>query len=344
MYFGNRLNQNLREDHGYTYGARSSLSADEHVGEFSAGASVRNEVTDSAVMEILHEFNVIRTQKVAADELQKVKNVLNGAFARSLESPETIARFALNTARYKLPKDYYATYLEKLSEVTAEDVMAMAQKYIKPENAHIVVVGSQDDVANDLRVFAKNGPINFYNNSYEKIEAPARVLPADMTAEKVIDNYLQAIGGNAKLKDVNAIETKMSGKLQGMKIEVEVYQKSPDKFASLTMLNGSVLNAEILNGNKGKISGMAGNKDLEGAELNELKERAVPFKELRLKELGYTMELAGIENVEGKDAYKVKLTNANGSKGIDFYDMDTHLKNSNHHDPGARWSIHYPNR
>ena len=93
------------------------------------------------------------------EELQNVKNYLNGRFARSLERPQTVARFALNTARYSLPPDYYATYLENLQAVTAEDVMRVASKYLKPNNAHIVVVGNKEEVANKLKVFSANNKI-----------------------------------------------------------------------------------------------------------------------------------------------------------------------------------------
>ena len=98
---------NLREDKGFTYGAYSSIIPDRLIGEFNASASVRTEVTDSAVVEILHEINKIVGEGVTAEELEKAKANLSGSFGRSLESPSTIASFALNIERYGLPKDYY---------------------------------------------------------------------------------------------------------------------------------------------------------------------------------------------------------------------------------------------
>ncbi|MFO7978465.1 MAG: pitrilysin family protein, partial [Bacteroidales bacterium] len=124
--FSGRLMQNLREDKGYTYGARSSLSTDPLVGRFSAGAEVRNAVTDSTVVEILHEMSRLVNEPIEASSLELTKNSMSGSFARSLESPRTIASFALNIARYDLPADYYANYLKKLEEVTISDVQQMA--------------------------------------------------------------------------------------------------------------------------------------------------------------------------------------------------------------------------
>ncbi len=168
--FSGRLMQNLREDKAYTYGARSSLSTDKLIGRFSAGASVRNEVTDSSIVQFMHELNRMLDEDVAADHLQLVKNSMTGSFARSLERPETMARFALNSLRYKLPKDYYATYLEKLNAVTIADVREMARKYIKPDNAYILVVGNKDEVASKLGGFASSGKVDFYNADGDPIE------------------------------------------------------------------------------------------------------------------------------------------------------------------------------
>ncbi|KAB2837954.1 MAG: insulinase family protein, partial [Melioribacteraceae bacterium] len=98
--FSSRLNKNLREDKGYTYGAGSSISSDELIGDATISVTVRNEVTDSAVTEILKEMKKIAAEKVPEEELQTTKNYMTGNFARAMESPQTVASFALNTALY----------------------------------------------------------------------------------------------------------------------------------------------------------------------------------------------------------------------------------------------------
>src|SRR5690606_6053069 len=145
--FSSRLFMNLREKHGYTYGASSSLRSDELVGSCNAGASVSNEVTDSAVAQFMYELKEIRQGEVTEEELQRVKNYMTGSFARSLESPSTIASFAINMDRYDLPEDYYTNYLKNISEVTADDVHKMAERFINPDNAYIIVVGKADEIA-----------------------------------------------------------------------------------------------------------------------------------------------------------------------------------------------------
>jgi zinc protease len=164
--FSARLNQNLREKHAYTYGAGSSISSDMIVGSFNAQTSVRNEVTDSAIYQLMFELERIIEEPVTDEELASAKAYMTGSFARSLESPQTIANFALNINRYNLPADYYATYLQKLNAVTKEEIQAMAKKYIKPDHAHVVVVGKGSEIAGGLQQFGAVTYYDMYGNSY----------------------------------------------------------------------------------------------------------------------------------------------------------------------------------
>ena len=127
--FSGRLMQNLREDKAFTYGARSSFSTDPLVGTFTAYADVRNEVTDSAIVELLYEIKRITIELVDSASLALTKNYMSGSFARTLENPNTAAWFALNIKRYKLPEDYYSTYLQKLSEITIEAFGSPPDRY-----------------------------------------------------------------------------------------------------------------------------------------------------------------------------------------------------------------------
>lgn len=141
-----RLFDNLREKHGFTYGAYSSLSQDKLIGQFTAYAQVRNSVTDSALYEILSEMKRIMDEPATEEELRRVKNDLSGSFALSLESPETVARMAINIEKYKLPKDFYTNYLKRIEAVTLAEIQAAARKYIKPANAWLFIVGKADEV------------------------------------------------------------------------------------------------------------------------------------------------------------------------------------------------------
>ncbi|AFN74484.1 processing peptidase [Melioribacter roseus P3M-2] len=318
-----RLFMNLREDKAYTYGAYSALRPDPIVGTYFAFAQVRNSVTDSAVAEILKEMKRIRSEKVSEDELAKAKNYLTGNFIRDLENPATIARFAVNTARYNLPKDYYKNYLKNLAAVTIDDVYNTAKKYIKPNNAYILVVGSADEVADKLTKFTVTNKIEYYDINGNPYDPTMKKIPEGLTAEQVIRNYVEAVGGADKLAAVKDRTVKMSGSMQGMNVNVTLYQKYPNKLYQ-EVDAGVFKQKTVFDGEKGYVEAMGQKQELQGDQLESLKNEALDAV-LDYSKYGITPELTGMENINGKDAYRVVLTSAGGKKTTQYYDPDTWL-------------------
>ncbi|MBK6665501.1 MAG: insulinase family protein [Saprospiraceae bacterium] len=324
--FSGRLMQNLREKKAYTYGARSNISTDKLLGNFNAFASVRNEVTDSSVTEFLYEMNRIVKEPVSESDLKLAKSSTAGNFGRSLESPQTIANFALNTFRYNLPKDYYNNYLKNVDAVTVADIQAMASKYIRPENCNIVVVGNKDNVADKLKKFDADGELDFYDAFGKKIETNNVALSADITAQSVIEDYIEALGGSAKLKAVKTLQLGMKASMMGQEASFETYQMAPDKYASKMQMMGMVVQEQKYNGVKASVGQMGKNQILtEGSELAEIKKQAILFEQLRYNTTGYKMELKGIENVEGSNCYKLVVTDPMEKQTTEFYDVKSGL-------------------
>lgn len=325
--FSGRLMQNLREDKAYTYGARSRLSSDRLVGEFRAFASVRNEVTDSSVVEFLKEMTTIRENQVAADELSMTKNVMNGGFARSLESPETIAGFALNLAVNELPADYYDTYLERLSQVTVEGVQAAAKKYITPENATILVVGNKEEVAEKLARFSGAGEVEYfdiYGNVYTG-EALAPV-PAGVTAQSVVEGYLKALGGREKIGAVKDLEIESSASMQGVELLMVTKQKASGKFARQMSGMGMVFQKTVFDGTKGYEESRGQRADFDEAMVKEMKLNSTFILEMKYTELGFGLDLKGIEELKSGPAYKLEVEDPMGKKETCYYDVASGLK------------------
>lgn len=324
--FSGRLMQNLREDKAYTYGARSSISSDELVGNFRAFASVRNAVTDSSVIEFLYEMNRMRDEPVSAEDLQLVKNSMGGSFARSLESPQTIASFARNTYRFNLPKDYYQTYLQRLDAVTVADVTAMAKKYIQPDNAYIVVAGSEDEVAENLKQFDSDGEIDFYDAFGNKKEKNEGALPEGLDGKKLVENYINALGGKDKLEAVKTIVTKMSMEVMGQKAGMEMGQKDNTMFYSEMTMAGNLMQEQRYDGVKAKVAGMGQSQTItEGPQLESMKAQAVTFAQLNYHTDDYTLTIKGVEDVEGEKAYKLEVEKPDGKKDYEFYSVKTGL-------------------
>jgi hypothetical protein len=325
-YFNSRVNANLREGHGWTYGARTSLNSDKLIGSFTASASVRNAVSDSSVIEFLKEMNRMRTEAVPAAELQVVKNVITGQFSQSLEEPGTVANFALSIARFGLPADYYEKYLEVLQSVTPEEVTAMAQKYIRPGQAHILVVGNKDDVADRLKQFSADGKINFLDAQGNPVKMNNQELPAGITAQQIVEDYVNAIGGKAKIAALKDVQTSATMQVSVQSLNVTTWQKGGNKVAMEMNMNGQVVSRRVYDGTAGAESGMGGAHPLEGEDLADLKEQASFSKEVGYLAGGYKLNLKGVEEVNGSNAYVVEVERPDGAKSTEYYDMKTSLK------------------
>lgn len=322
-FFG-RLFKNIREDKGYSYGAYSSISTDQEVASFSANANVRNEVTDSAIVEFLYEMDKISTDPVTDEELQTAKNMIMGSFARQMEQPSTIARFALNTARYRLPANYYATYLERLDAVTKEEVLEVAKKYVRPENANIVVVGNKE-TAEKLKRFSDGGKLKYYDGQGKEIEQVKMVLPEGTKAEDIVTKYIKAIGGKEALANVKDLTVTLSAAVQGMTMNMKRVVKNGKMLVEVSA-SGMVVNEIKFDGEKASISQMGQKQEADDATLESLKEDAVLFPELAYERLGKKLALQGGEFVEGKQVYVIEVESADGSKQTDYYDAKSGLK------------------
>ncbi len=322
--FSARLNQNLREKNGFTYGANSSLSSDNLIGNFNASASVRNEVTDSAVFEFLSELKRMVNEPVTEQELIAAKAEISGAFGRSLENPSTIAGFALNTARYNLPKDYYNNYVKAIDAVTLADVQATAKKYIRPENAHIVIVGKGADVADKLKKFGEVKYFDIYGESYVPTKASA--LPADLTAEKVIAKYIEAIGGDSKLKDLKGLKTTMKATIQGTELIMVSTKKSPGKMVQEMSVMGNVMSKQVSDGKELSITAQGQKIPVDAAMKDEGLFESLLVPETQIASMKIKATLKAIENLDGKEAYAVEYQFASGGKSTHYFDKETGLK------------------
>ncbi|MFY0689045.1 MAG: insulinase family protein [Cyclobacteriaceae bacterium] len=316
-----RLFMNLREDKGYTYGSYSSLSSNDLVARFSASASVRNEVTDSSVNEILTEIKRMTTESVTDEELTLAKNSIAGSFARSLESPQTVASFAINSAIYNLADDYYSTYLQRVNAVTIDDVQKIAQKYLKPDNAYITIVGKAGDVESGLKQF---GEIKYFDVYGEPVDPSKAKLPDGITAQSVLDDYISAIGGKDKLNAIKTMKVVMSASAMGQTMQfVKVHNEN--KLNLKVMVGGNVMSEQIYDGEKAAATQMGQQLPLNDEQKEAIALEARPFPEIYFDDMGVELALVGLEDVNGKPALIVEATNPGGSSYSLFFDQESKL-------------------
>jgi len=335
-----RLFQNLRETHAWTYGAYSNMNADEIVGNFNAYIKCRNEVTDSAITETLKEMTALRNTPVDQSTLQNTLNYLSGTFALSLESPQTIAQFAINLERYKMPKDYYINYLKNLNAITATDVQSVAKKYIAPNNTHIVVVGNKSEIAK-LKKLDPTGELRYFDNYGNEISSVESKVIDGVSIDNVLAKYIEAIGGKQaieSLKDMTVSATRTEGRQEMSVTEMRV---SPDKYKF--EVNGEVPTGEMNSANMPVmqrvnfqtlvINGDKGIQEFQGEKMDLPKDLVEFYRNrgniqaiLTPEKYNISYSLLGTDDVDGKKAYNVEKGEDGGKKKtIQYYDVNTGL-------------------
>jgi len=312
-----RLFMNLREDKGYTYGSYSRLSQSRYAGTFRATASVRNVVTDSSVVEIQKEINKIRYKKVTAEELANSKEEYIGGFVMDVQKPRTVANFALNIARYNLPKDFYENYIKNIKAVTLDDVQNAAIKYFEADKARIIITGKGIDVLNNLE--KTDYVIKYFDKEGNPTEKPEMTLPVPegVTAETVIDKYVDAIGGKEKVAAVTSVMMTSTAKVQGIEVTSVDKMAAPNKMSKVISGMGQVFQKVIFDGESGYQEARGQKMDMTADQIKEIKASSLPFVDMNYK----TGKLDRIEPIEGVNYYVIK----SGETEI-FYDTKTGLK------------------
>ncbi|HEY0019459.1 MAG TPA: pitrilysin family protein [Longimicrobium sp.] len=156
--FTSRLNTNLRETHGWAYGASSNFAMLRGAGPFTARAGVQTNATDSALVEFFRELNRIRTEAVTPTELDKIKNFVALRLPGQLETTSDIAGQLAALETYGLDASYFDDYVQRVMAVTADDLRRVASEYIRPDRAVVVVVGDRQVVEAAVRA-ANVGPV-----------------------------------------------------------------------------------------------------------------------------------------------------------------------------------------
>jgi hypothetical protein len=268
---------------------------------------------------------------VKESEINLTKSAMAGGFARSLENPQTIARFAVNIIQNNLPKDYYQTYLKRLDAINTENVLEMAQTYFTSKNCNIIVVGNEE-IIEKLRVFDADGKIEMFD-AFGNVAK--EIKPADITKEQLIEKYILANTGTTSMKAANKVINKVKSVKQVMEMSAQqipapltmtTYFVAPNKEAMKIEMQGMMIQKEYFDGTAGASSNMqSGKKDLTAEEIASKQKSAGLFPELNYATSGLNVELVGIEEVNGIDAYLIKIIDGD-KQSFDYFDTKTFMK------------------
>lgn len=275
---GGKLYLNLREDKGFTYGAYSGVETSRYVGRFSASTSVRNEVTDSSIVEIIKEIETMIDESVTEEKLSSVKEKFVGGFIMSTEQPSTIANFARNIDKFNLPENFYETYLENFQKVSIDDVKRVSNKYFKRDKLRIIVVGKGAEILSSLEDLPYN--IKYFDKRGDSITKPDYSTPTGLTPQKVLMDYLNAIGGKENVESLNAVSMLAEAEVQGMKLQMVSIQAKPNKQVTMMMMMGNTMMKMVFDGENGSISQQGVNSPIPEKDALVMSNTTLPTEEI----------------------------------------------------------------
>lgn len=218
-----RLFMNLREEKGYTYGAYTNLDARRTAGTFRATAEVRTPVTGDSLKEFFYELNRIRNERVSEKEISDAKSYLTGVFPIRLETQEGLTDQLVQIKMLRLPVDYLTLYRDRVQAVTLEEIQTVAQKYVRPDEAAVIVVGDGSAVLDQIRPYCED--IEIYNTSGKRkpvdgsvptdpvgswsieLETPlGQNIPATLTIAREGENFTGRFSSELGEADLGTIE------------------------------------------------------------------------------------------------------------------------------------------
>ena len=323
-----RLFNNLREDKGWTYGSYSGISESiKTKGRVIAQAQVRNEVVDSAAVELLTELDKMRNTLVTDEEINSAKAKYTGNFVMSLEDPSTIAGIALNIITEDLPEDYYNSFLENINNVTKEDIQKASQNYFTPNKTRIFITGKGSEIlekVDNIEYDGKELSIRYFDKFGNEIQRPDYSVSTDVSAEGIVTNYINSIGGRDRLEKVESIEISGNANLnmQGQSFVLEFYSLKNNQNQSLATVTagGMMVQKSVFNKYQG---------------YNEVNGQRIPLTDSELEnaiidsalfsELNYdfsTIELIGTSVVNDEKVYEIKITD----NKTEYYSVESGLK------------------
>ncbi|MEM9142401.1 MAG: insulinase family protein, partial [Bacteroidota bacterium] len=205
------------------------------------------------------------------------------------------------------------------------DVQKAAIKYFAPGNLRVVVVGKGSEVLDNLEKVSLEGktvPVFYYDKNGIKTERPdySSQIPEGLTAKDVINSYIDALGGREKLEAVQSYVILAEAEMQGMKLNLELKKTSKNQSMQNLMVMGNSMSKQVFNGDSGYMMMQGQRKELTTEEVEKAMQESIPFPELHY--MLDSIQLEGIEAVDGKKAYKLKMSD----ERVLFFNMESGLK------------------
>ncbi len=326
-----KLFMNLREKHGFTYGAYSSVGSGRFQSMFKAGAAVRSEKVDSALSEMVKEILNMRDGKITQEELDIAKAKYNGAYAIRMEDPATTATYASNILINNLPKDFYRTYLQKINAVTLEDIKRVANNYFNENRSRILIVG------NGKKILPNLARLGFPIKKYDKFAEPVldetkevKVTETPKTTDaisgfSIVEDYLKAIGGKEEVKKIMTISSDISMEMMGREFKGKDLHMNPNKSLTEMKMGDMTVMKKVFNGFTGSVQQGPGKKEMTLEEIKEQQDDKGVIPQLYYSTAGYKIEYLGKGKIGNDDTYRLKVVMPSGKTSVQQYATKTGL-------------------
>jgi zinc protease len=240
--FSPRLDQNLRENKGYTYGAQSVFDTRRLAGTFRATSEVRTAVTGPALKEFFYELDRIRTEPVPDQELTDNKAFLTGLLAIRLETQDGLIEQLVQIKMLGLPDDYLQTYRDRVNAVTAADVQRVAHKYVTTDKVAIVIVGDVAEIMEQIKPYAKTIEIYDADGKRKEMTATTKTVPTTGTVINAAGTWSLEITGPSG----NTIPATLNIKQDGINISGTVTSQLGESELKPTTIKGSNFDATLV--------------------------------------------------------------------------------------------------
>lgn len=238
--FSPRLDQNLRENKGYTYGASSTVDTRRLAGSFRATAEVRTAVTGASLKEFFYELDRIRTEPIPEQEIKDNKAFLTGLLPIRLETQEGLTDQLVQIKMFDLQENYLQTYRDRLNAVTAVDLQRVAQSYITTDKVAIVIVGDAAAIMEQIKPYAQT--VEVYDATGKRKEMTAQVVNTNTgAAMNVAGTWTLEITGPSG----NTVPATLTIKQDGNKISGTVDSQLGQSELKPTILNGNSFDAVL---------------------------------------------------------------------------------------------------
>jgi zinc protease len=315
-----RLFKTLREKYSYTYAPFGNMTKSKFNGRYFCGADVKKEVTDSAITIMLEQIRALCSQTPNTEEVSLVKTYLSGSYKMSFENSDHIAALIQNTDFYGKPINEVESYAQRIIGYSPYTIRNIANKYLKPEEVYIIVVGSPE-IKNKLASFGKI--YDFDQNLIPLSGENAKLENTGYDAEKLLEKYIEALGGKENLDSIHTVidSAKVEMNSQGNLMEGDLiyYQKAPDKKYSIFDMN--VFKQYMWVDGKDVWIRLSNIQKMESKEAEKLKYDAVLFKDAKLLEYNYQCKVLGKQG----NMILMKAVSPAGFESVYYFNDDTFL-------------------